>query len=467
MYRIQKIFFRAVVVSFSFVLMTAGFNEAYSQNKGVANIKSPQKTEIEKNNEDTLRAHVKFLTSPQLQGRGAGSQGEVKASEYIYDYLLSNGLLMLSPKEGEDFKMVQPKGDTLQSRNIIGIIPGYDNALAKEYVLIGAHMDGLGCTTLNVNGKQEMQIYPGADKNASGAAVLLQIAKMISQNKFMFKRSVIIAFFGAGELGMAGSWYFLNRSFSEVDKITLMMDLDAVGLSGENNKLQVFTGVQNPDINEMIGAVASAPFSVTPSLVDKEPFGSDYRNFYQKDIPSVLFTTGTSSLLNTTKDTGETLDYFQMNRIAEFVYSFALAAASRDKKVSQGLKAGEEKVDGKNEIVYTQQGVDHRATFLRGDERYFLKEWVYQYIKYPDSAIAGGIEGTEQVEFIVDKTGAVRDIKITKSLSDDIDNEVIKVFKASPKWKPATINGSNVSVRMSLPVEFILTKKRGSFGIKK
>ncbi len=465
--RIYKILLGAV---FTFVFVTsapAGFNNVYSQNMGAKKIKSPQKSETEKKNQDTLRAHVNFLCSPALKGRGAGTDGEVKASQYIYDYLLSNGLLMLSPRDGEDFKIVQSDGDTLHSRNIIGIIPGYDKNLNKEYVVLGAHMDGLGYTVLTVNGKQEVQVYPGADRNASGAAVLLQLAKMISQNKFMFRRSVIIAFFGAGELGMAGSWYFLNRSFAEVDKITLMIDMDAVGYSGDNNKPQVFTGVQNPDINGIIGAIASNPFSVTPSLSDKEPFGSDYRNFYQKEIPAVLFTTGSHSRMNTVKDTPETLDYFQMDQIAEFIYSFALTAASREQKIDKGLKSVEEKVGGKSEIIYTQQGVDHRATFLKGDERYFLKEWVYQYVKYPDSAIAEGIEGTEQVEFVVDKTGAVRDIKITKSLSDDIDNEVIKVFKASPKWKPATLDGSNVSVRMSLPVEFILTKNKGSFGIKK
>lgn len=444
-----------------------GLHKAYSQNVGGTRIISPQKSDAKQKNTDTLKSHVDFLSGPTLMGRGAGTKGEQETAHYIFDYLQSCGVLMISPRDGEDFKIVQNPGDTLHSRNIIGIVPGYDKSLNGEYVLIGAHMDGLGCTTLTINGKKEQVIYPGADKNASGVAVLLQIAKMIAQNKFMFKRSVIFAFFGAGELGMAGSWYFLNRSFSEVDKITLMIDLDAVGFGGSDNNLRVFTGVQNPDINDIISSIASNPFSVTPHLADKEPFGSDYRNFYQKDIPAVLFTTGAHPQQNSVRDTPDMLDYLQMEQIAEFVYSFSLVAATREQKIDKGVKAGESKVDGKNEMVYTQNDVDHRATFLRGDERTFLKEWVYQYIKYPDSAIAEGTEGTERVEFIVDKGGSVKSINIIKSLSDDIDSEVIKVLKGSPKWKPATLNGSPVSVKIVLPVEFILTNKKSGIKIKR
>ena len=465
--KIEKIFLSAVFTFLFVAAVPAGVYKVYSQNVRELKLNTPKKTETEQKNTDTLKSQVGYLAGAALMGRGAGTKGELETARYIFDYLQSNGVLMISPRDGEDFKIVQSPGDTLHSRNIIGIVPGYDKSFNGEYILIGAHMDGLGCTTLTINGKKEQVIYPGADKNASGVAVLMQVAKMVAQNKFMFKRSVIFAFFGAGELGMAGSWYFLNRSFSEVDKITLMVDLDAVGYSGDNNKLQVFTGVPNPDINDVISNIASRPFSVTPALADKEPFGSDYRNFYQKDIPAVLFTTGVHPQLNSAKDTPDILDYLQMNQIAEFVYSFSLVAATREQKIDKGIKAGEAEVGGKKEMIYTQNDVDHRALFLRGDERTFLKEWVYQYIKYPDSAIAEGLEGTERVEFVVDKNGSVKDVKVIKSLSEEIDNEVIKVFKASPKWKPAILNGSPVNVKIVLPVEFILTNKKSGLKIKK
>lgn len=464
----MKKIFRTFISAAAVFIAAAAFvgpDCAYAQ-KGLI-IKTPKKTESQQKIEDTLKAHVSFLTSDLLNGRGAGSDGELKTAEYLYNYLSGNGVLMLSPKEGDDFKIAGENGDTLSSRNIIGIIPGYDSKLNGEYVVIGAHMDGFGCNILNVNGSEKKIIFRSADCNASGTAVLMQVAKMISQNKFMFRRSVIIAAFGAGEYNMAGSWYFINRSFGEKDKITAMIDLDCVGRSGDENKLSVFTGVQNTDINHIIEEIASRPFSSTPQIIEKEPFPSDYRNFYEKNIPAVLFTTGTNAQRHTAKDTPELLDYFQMNGIAEFVYSFALVAATREQRLGLGLTAEEASVNGEKEKVYTQQDVNPRAKFLRGDERKFLQEWVYQYIKYPDSAVSQGIEGTEDVEFVIDRNGNLRDVKIMHSLSEDIDHEVYKVLRASPKWSPAKISGRNVSVKISLPIKFILTKENKKFGIKK
>ena len=83
-------------------------------------------------------------------------------------------------------------------------------------------------------------------------------------------------------------------------------------------------------------------------------------------------------------------------------------------------------------------------------------------MKYPDSAIATRTEGTEVAEFVVeftvDKNGKVRDVKITTSLSDEIDKEVLKVVNASPKWTPAQLNGRKVPVRISIAVEFKLAQ---------
>ena len=59
-----------------------------------------------------------------------------------------------------------------------------------------------------------------------------------------------------------------------------------------------------------------------------------------------------------------------------------------------------------------------------------------------------------------------KDIKITNSLSDDIDKEVLKVLKASPKWTPAEINGKKVPVRISVAIEFRLAQG-SKFGINK
>lgn len=75
-------------------------------------------------------------------------------------------------------------------------------------------------------------------------------------------------------------------------------------------------------------------------------------------------------------------------------------------------------------------------------------------VKYPKSAMENGIQGTVIATFIVEKDGSVSNIKIIKKIDRDLDNEVIRVLKLSPKWKPFILNGHLIRVRYKLPVPF-------------
>ena len=152
-----------------------------------------------------LRENVAYLSDPERLGRKAGSQQEKEVASYLYRQLDEYGVTMLSPEEGEDFYIARD-GDTLHSRNVIGIVEGYDPKLRDEYVVIGAHYDHMGVSTLKIDGHDVQQVYPGADDNASGGATLLEVAREVASQNFLFRRSVIFAFFGAKEMGMAGSW---------------------------------------------------------------------------------------------------------------------------------------------------------------------------------------------------------------------------------------------------------------------
>ena len=99
----------------------------------------------------------------------------------------------------------------------------------------------------------------------------------------------------------------------------------------------------------------------------------------------------------------------------------------------------------------------------------FLKDWVYHYLKYPESVIRDGIQGRVTVDFVIEKDGKVTDVKVSKGVSEELDAEAVKVVAASPKWKPGRVNGNKVRTSMSIHVDFRLEKKagKGSFGIKK
>ncbi len=420
--------------------------------------------------ERDLKRHVEFMAADSLQGRAAGSKGELSVARYIYDELERAGLILLSPRDGEDFYMAgNPAGasaDTLHSRNVLALVQGYDPELKNEYVVIGAHIDHLGINKVTVDGKEVVQIYSGADDNASGVAALIEIAKQVQQNSFMFRRSIIFAFFGAEEVGMAGSWYFLNRSFSEVDKIVMMINLDMIGRSSGGNGFKVFTGVYNLELNTIVAQLSQRPLSLQPELVTTDYFPSDHRMFHEKGIPIALFTTGVHRDYHTPRDIPAALDYTQMEKISEFAYALAQHVANMDDRVSKGLKGEQASAATGDAGYYTQHDVDKRATFLHGDERQFLEKWVYPYIKYPDSAIRAGESGRVFVEFIIEKNGRVSDVVVTRGVNDELDAEVVKVVSASPKWKPAVLNGKNVRVKTSVAVDFKLSKN-AEFKLKK
>lgn len=415
----------------------------------------------------SLRKNVEYLADPARLGRGAGSPQELEVARYLYKELQDAGVIMLSPQDGEDF-YIAVQGDTVHSRNVVGVVQGYDPSLRDEYVVIGAHYDHLGTSVLKKDGKDELQIYYGADDNASGVATLLEIAKQVSSQHFLFRRSVIFALFGAEELGMMGSWYFLNRSFAGTDDIVAMINLDMVGRSGRENRMQVYTADANVELMEIINALSGRALSIAPEYTPTDYFPSDHRLFYEKGIPVALFTSGVHRDYHTVRDTPDKLDYEQMEKLSEYVFAMAEVIANREGRIKAASRHDLERSSAGRgeEKIYTQSTVDQKATFLHGDEVQFLNRWVYEYIKYPDSAVRNGIEGRVIVEFVVDSKGKVKDIEIVRGVDQELDAQVEKVILASPKWKPARIKGRDVSVRISIPVEFKLTKSP-TFKIKK
>jgi TonB family protein len=426
---------RFVIAAVAALLTVAG----YSQN-----------SEVERN----LIKHVEVLTADALKGRKAGSEGEKMAADYLYRELAKCGLEMLSGPEGQDFTIVQ-SGDSLSSRNIVGVVQGYDPKLRNEYVVIGAGIDNIGTHTLTVNGQKVSQIYPGADANASGVACLIELARKISSSSFMFRRSIVFVGFGAKEEGMAGSWYFVNRTFNHRDDISMMVDLNTVGKGGHSNVFTYYTGVPNADITNAVMRTSERLFFMNPVRGTGKVPSSDYLAFYEQNIPSVLFTTGYHNDLYTIRDDAASLDYGFMEGVCEYVYSLVMDVAGMDEKVAAPVVT--QQVDGK--ITYSVYEVDKAPEFFKGDERHFLEKWVYVYLKYPQEAVIMGTQGVVNIEFVVDIDGSVTDVKVVRGVDDELDKEAVRVVSASPKWRPAMKNGEKVRVKYSLPIEFKLKKR--------
>ncbi|MBP9997772.1 MAG: TonB family protein [Bacteroidales bacterium] len=404
----------------------------------------------------SMREQISFLSSAALEGRKAGSEGEKEAAVYIREAFESYGLDVFSADEGDVFGMKLESGDTLVSRNVMAFIPGYDKNLRDHYIVIGARLDNLGTASYTVNGEKREKVFYGANGNASGLSLLLQLARMLSTNSVLLKRSVILAAFGASLEQGAGAWYFLNRSFAEVPKIDAMINLDMLGTP--SNGFYAYT-CSNQDMNDIVNSLGNTLQPIQPDIVAKEPVNSCHRQFYEKEIPSVFFTTGMYPEYDTERDTASIIEYSEMERVLEYLYNFTLRLVNGPKPAF--LRSPASSVPGRRADVVAYHDCTQKPLFLgSSDPGVFMSKWVYVYLRYPQEAVRDGIQGRVQVDFIIDKKGKVRDVKVIRGVDPLLDDEAVRVISASPDWKPGRVRGEKVNTEMSLYVEFRLEKKK-------
>lgn len=409
-----------------------------------------------------LKEHVRSLTSYQMKGRKAGSEGEKMAAEYIYDVLSEAGVDMLTPRSGSEFG-ISGTVDTLTSRNVYGFVQGYDRDLAERYIVIGARLDNLGADSVTVDGTIVPRIYHGACGNASGLAVMAELAKKVASGSFLFRRSVIFIAFGASSERYAGAWYFLNRDFKDVRNIDAMINLDMLGAGASS--FEAYTS-SNRDLNRILSTVLTELQPVVPKVVNVESYPSDHRAFYSASIPSVFFSTGKYRYHDTEKDTWDTLDYEGMERETEYLFNFSKALACVE--VAPSFNSSKVDAAAISSRTYSWYDCETKPTFFgRSDPRFFINKWVYQYMKYPPEAVRNGIRGRVTVEFTVDEKGDVTDVRVKKGVHELLDAEAVRVVEASPAWKPGKVKGIPVKAVISIPIDFLLDKKRGGkFSIK-
>ncbi|MBQ9548316.1 MAG: TonB family protein [Bacteroidales bacterium] len=401
-----------------------------------------------------LRACVDSLCMASLGGRGAGTEGERAAAAFVGRCLQEAGIDLISAPEGDTFGLRQEQGDTLVSRNVVGFIPGYDPQLRNHYIVIGARLDNLGTRMLTVDGRSVERIYPGANGNASGLALLLALARKLQAERVLLRRSVLVVAFGASLRDQAGAWYFLNRSFADSGNIDAMVNLDMVGTPSAG--FYAYTA-SNADLNARLSALASSLQPVRPETVALEPCPSDHRAFYDRKIPSVFFTTGRYPEYNTPRDTPSILEWEGMERELEYLRNVCVDLAQGP---APSFLPAEKPRDGKDAPVPYYE-CDVKPAFLgSSDPAVFLRKWVYVYLKYPPAAVTQGIQGKVEVSFEIGADGKVRDVRVLHGVHPLLDEEALRVISASPDWRPGRLRGKKVRCAVSLPVEFRLEKKK-------
>lgn len=264
-----------------------------------------------------LKKHVYFLADDKMKGRGTGSEENLKVAKYIAKEFKKYKLQPLGEDgyfQGFEAKVKKVKVvDSIRSaKNVIAFL---DNK-ADKTIVIGAHYDHLG------EGKQGSSlakdsygmIHNGADDNASGVAGLLELARFYSKNKVTEPVNFLFIAFGAEELGLVGSRYFVKHPTYDLSKVYWMLNMDMIG------RLNKESGVS------IIGYGTSLAFETIFNEINPTDFvkfytgyegrgGSDQTSFYEKDIPVLFFHTGGHDDYHKPTDDVDKVDYESLKGI--------------------------------------------------------------------------------------------------------------------------------------------------------
>lgn len=280
---------------------------------------------------------VYYLASEQLQGRAPSTLGDTLSVEYVKNVFESYKIKPLFDtyfqevpfKEMASIAKNSNQADLKSSlsRNVIGVIEGTDKELKNEYIVIGAHLDHLGFGGMMSSSRKrdEHKIHYGADDNASGVALMLDLARKLSSCHS--KRSIIFIAFACEEKGLIGSKYFVSNLPFPSNQIVGMLNFDMVGMLKDNNL--TVGGSKTSKQSEKIIKKYSDKYNLNIKLSPGGIAPSDHASFYLMDIPVFYFTTGADSNYHTPYDVPQRLNYKGIELLSSYAYDIANDVANR------------------------------------------------------------------------------------------------------------------------------------------
>ena len=276
--------------------------------------------------ENKIKEDVAILADDKFEGRQTGTEGEKAAASYLVKRFEELGL---QPKGTEGYLQAfnfKPKTNphdevkftsvaedsTVIGTNVIGFI---DNK-ADQTIVIGAHYDHLGYGGEgSLFREEEKAIHNGADDNASGVALMLNLASKLkntnTSNNYLF-----LAFSGE-EMGLLGSNYFVKNATIPKEKINYMINMDMVGRMKVDSTLAVYGTGTSPMFKQTLTANNNS-FKLIENESGVGP--SDHTSFYLGDMPVLHFFTGQHEDYHKPGDDSEKLNYDGMNLISNYIF---------------------------------------------------------------------------------------------------------------------------------------------------
>ncbi|MGI9546124.1 MAG: M28 family metallopeptidase [Flavobacteriaceae bacterium] len=215
-----------------------------------------------------LKEILSFLASDALKGRESGSEGIETAAGFIETYFENNGVQTYFDSYRDTLSNYE-----VPSYNIVGLVPGKDRELAKQYIVIGAHYDHVGI----ISSATDDKIANGANDNASGTSTVMEIARYFGTHRTN-KRSLLFVLFSAEEKGLLGSVHLSERLKNNQLDLYAMLNFEMTGvpMAGQDY-LMYLTGYENSNLAALCNKYAGE------NLIGFLPQAKQYQLFQRSD----------------------------------------------------------------------------------------------------------------------------------------------------------------------------------------
>ncbi len=271
-------------------------------------------------NRGDLKRHVSTLASDALEGREAGSRGGHAALAYLRSELKAiRGQSKLPIEQVQEFGR--------EYHNLLVLLPGSDERLKREVIVIGAHYDHVGYGNATNSQGPIGQIHNGADDNASGTSALLQLIKAFSSLDTTPARSILFAFWDGEEAGLLGSKHWVAHPTVPLQDVRFAFNIDMLGRLREG-KIVTAGWRSAPGLRALLAShnVTNELFLAYQPRVIAD---SDHYPFYSAGIPIVHLDTDKHHDYHRPSDDPEKINLEGLQHLTEFVYRVVLDAASR------------------------------------------------------------------------------------------------------------------------------------------
>ncbi len=217
-------------------------------------------------------------------------------------------------------------------RNVVAHLPAATPS--DSYIVLGAHYDhlGMGETGSLLADNQHDQIHNGADDNASGTALILELAEYLAslreENPSLFTHHILFALWSGEELGLIGSSAFCDQVPIPLDKVKAYLNYDMVGRMKENRLILqgLGSGAEWKKLVEKKNIVHGFQL-----VLQEDPFlPTDATSFYKNGIPILSFFTGLHDDYHRPSDDADKINYTGLSRITRFSADLLMELMKQD-----------------------------------------------------------------------------------------------------------------------------------------